>query len=319
MTGNNRSRLKEPLQNSKTWWYAILISIALLSIGFRLLKELAYEKTALLYVGIPFMIALILVYFHKPYKGASWRRIHRNLLVDGFIIMMGSSVLLAEGFICVVIFMPIYLLILTATFAATAFYQHARQRKRNRLGMHVLPLILLISAFEGVLPGSSFNRQEQVSTTRVVEASIAEIKNNLLKPIELQKNRAWFLQLFPMPYEINAESLNPGDVHEIHLRYYRWFFTNVHEGSMRLEISEVESHRIKTTFLDDSSYFSNYLELKGTEITMKEIDERHTEIRLSIDYSRKLDPYWYFAPIGQYGVGLAAEFLLTEVIARENG
>ena len=307
------------LRNSSTWWYVILLSVAFTTIDYKLLMAFGFHNTALPYVGIPFIVALILVIFRKPYIGAGWRRIHRNLLVDGLIIMFASSLLLGEGFICVLFSLPIYLLILAITYAATAAYKRAQERKSHRIGVHIIPLLIFLSAFEGVVPETSFDRYEQVTVTRIVPVPVSEIRANLIKPIQLQKDRPWFLGLFPMPYKIEAESLNPGDVHEIHLRYYRWFIANVHEGSMRLEISEVEANRVKTTFLSDTSYFSNYLELKGTEIRLNEIDAHRTEVSLNIDYNRKLDPYWYFGPIQRYGVGLTAGFLIDEVIARENG
>ena len=66
------------------------------------------------------------------------------------------------------------------------------------------------------------------------------------------------------------------------------------------------------------SYFSNYLRLKGTEILLDELDAHHTRVTLRIDFERTLDPYWYFSPVSRYGVGKAAEFLFSEVIARED-
>jgi hypothetical protein len=85
-----------------------------------------------------------------------------------------------------------------------------------------------------------------------------------------------------------------------------------------LKISQVEHNRIKTTFLEDTSYFSNYLRLKGTEILLDEIDSNNTRVTLRIDFERTLDPYWYFSPVSRYGVRKTAEFLITEVIAHEH-
>jgi hypothetical protein len=41
-------------------------------------------------------------------------------------------------------------------------------------------------------------------------------------------------------------------------------------------------------------------------------------VTLEIEFERTLDPYWYFSPLTRYGVVQTAEFLLTEVIAREH-
>lgn len=295
----------------------IFIMIAVFSILVRILVEYRFHTSALLYVGIPFLIALVLILIRSPEKNPSWKRKHLNHLIDAFIIMLGSSVVLFEGFVCVVMFMPIYLIVILILFLLDAAKERARAQGKSTLSMHVLPLLIVVSAFEGVSPATSFDRNEQVSVSRVVQASIADIKHNLVQPMELEKDRPWFLKLFPMPDNIKAGSLSPGDVHEIHFKYYRWFFTNLHEGSMRLEISANETNRIRTTFLSDTSYIANYVTLKGTEIRLDSIDAQHTRVTLSINFERKLDPYWYFSPIERYGISKTADFLITEVIARD--
>jgi len=295
----------------------ILIIIACFTVGVRLLISFNYATSALLYIGIPFLVSLILIMVRDPREPETWQKYYLNRVIDAMIIMFGSSVILFEGYLCVMMFLPIYLSVITVMFLFKSYFEYAKKKGKGTLGMHILPLIIVVSAFEGITPELSYNRDEQVTITRVVNKNIAAIKNNLIKPIDLQSNSPWFLTLFPMPSVINAETLMPGDVHEIHFDYYRWYFTNLHQGRMLLEITEVESNKIKTTFLDDTSYIASYLDLKGTEITLDKVDESHTRITLTINYKRKLDPYWYFAPVERYGITKTAEFLITEVIARE--
>jgi hypothetical protein len=202
-------------------------------------------------------------------------------------------------------------------FLFDALRRYLNKSGRSTLGIQILPLFMLISAFEGVSPELSYPRHEQVTVTRVVQSNIADIKQNLIQPIHLQKPQPWFLKLFPMPHTIKAETLTAGDVHEVHFKYYRWFFTNLHEGRMLLEITEVDVDRIKTTILEDTSYISNYLQLKGTEIKLDKIDNQHTRITLTIAFKRTLDPYWYIAPVERYGISKIANLLVSQVIAHE--
>ena len=297
----------------------IAVSIAVLSIIVRLLIEYRFDKSALLYVGIPFLVSLILIKIRNPTEQISWKRRYANRLIDAFIIMLGSSVVLFEGFLCVVMFMPIYLVIILIMFLIEASNEHLKKRDRSTFGIHILPFLIVISSFEGISADLSHDRNEVVTVSRVVQMSVADIKHNLIKPIDLNKQRPWFLELFPMPYAIKAESLQPGDVHEINFRYYRWFVSNVHEGKMLLEISEVDETRVKTTFLDDTSYIGHYMQLTGTEILLDKIDDNKTKITLTINFKRTLDPYWYFAPLERYGVSKAADFLIAEIIARDAG
>ena len=291
--------------------------IALLSLGVRLLMGYDFDKSALLYIGIPFIVSLLLIQFRDPEEAMNWKKRYRNRLIDAFIIMFASSVVLFEGFVCVVMFMPIYLLVITIMFLIELYRERAKKKGRGILSVNILPVLILLSAFEGTSPQLSYDRNEQVIVSRVVQSSIANIKNNLVQPISLDKTRPWFLELFPMPTKVISETLSPGDVHEIHFKYYRWFFTNVHEGRMLLEMTEVDENRIKTTFLDDTSYIANYIHLKGTEIQLEKIDNQYTRITLTINFKRILDPYWYFSPIERYGITKTASFLITEIIARD--
>lgn len=295
----------------------IFVAIAVASLAVRLLMNYRFHETALLYVGIPFAIALALILLRSPSEDVGWKKKYLNKLIDAFIIMLGTSVVLFEGFVCVVMFMPIYLVVILLMFIIDFATQHANKHSHSRLSMHILPVLIVLSSLEGVVAPLSFERDEHVVVTRVVRASVAEIQHNLLQSMDLQKSRPWFLRLFPMPYAIKAGSLSPGDVHEIHFRYYRWFVTNMHEGRMLLQISEASEKRIKTRILEDSSYIANYLRLKGTEVVLQKIDDSRTRVTLRVDFERTLDPYWYFAPVERYGIGKTAEFLITEVIARE--
>lgn len=294
-----------------------MLMIAAASISVRALIEYRYFNTALLYVGVPFLISLALILIRNPHEPSHWKQRFLNRVIDAFIIMLGSSVVLFEGFVCVVMFIPIYLAVILIMFISALLRERAKQNGKGSFSVHILPVMLAFSAFEGVTPEVSFQRDELVSVTRIVNSSIPQIKQNLLKPIELQKNRQWFLYLFPMPVDIKAETLTPGSVHEIYFEYYRWFFTNLHTGRMLLEISEVGEKYIRTTFLEDTSYIANYLKLQGTEIHLEAIDNNHTRITLNIKFKRTLDPYWYFSPIERYGISKTADFLISEVIARE--
>ena len=119
-----------------------------------------------------------------------------------------------------------------------------------------------------------------------------------------------------MPYEIRAGTLQPGDVHEISFRYNRWIFANTHEGRMLLQILDVEDGRVTTRFIEDTSYISHYLKLEGTEIRLSPAGQGRSDVRLTIKFERKLDPAWYFGPLERFAVGEMSEFLIEEVVAR---
>jgi len=292
----------------------VLGIISVSSIFIRLLIKYDFDRTALLYVGIPFLVAIALLFVERPKPPYNWKRRYANIIILSFAVMLGSSVILFEGFVCVVMFMPIYFLILLLVFLAEGFQRYLSRKKVGKNYVQVLPVLILISAFEGVTPQVSFEREYQVVSDKVIDASVAEIKHQLTQPIELDKSRHWLLSLFPMPYDIDAETLVEGDIHTVNFRYHRWFVTNTHEGSMKLEVSAVEDNYVKTRFIEDTSYISNYLKLHDTEIHFEPLGDNKTKVSLRIRYHRFLDPVWYFGPLQQYAVEESAKFLLDEMI-----
>jgi len=305
---------KPTLNQARNRNILILISIGVVSLIIRLLMEYNFDRSALLYVGIPFLIAIFLLLIERPEHPHNWKRRYVNIIIFSLVIMLGSSIILFEGFVCVVMFMPIYFFIIFLMFLLEALKRYRNNKNQGTSYVHLLPAIILLSAFEGVVPKFSFEREYEIVSEKIVSANINDIKNQLKQPIELDKSRHWMLMLFPMPYDIDAETLVAGDVHTINFRYHRWFVTNTHEGSMKLEISEVEENYIRTQFIKDTSYISNYLKLYGTEINLDPIENDKTKVTLKIKYHRFLDPVWYFGPLQEFAVAKAAKFILDEVI-----
>ena len=291
--------------------------IAVISVVSRLLLDSAYGTTGLFYVGVPLAVGACLVAINKSTSGG-WRAKYWNSARDVFLILIAVSILLYEGFICVLLFLPIYLFIMVIVMAVEAAIRHLKNKARGKLLAHWFPVLGVLMALEGVHPNLSFERESEVVVEKVVAGSVAQLMKNLERPIELKKDRHWFLELFPMPYAVDAGTLQPGDVHEIHFRYHRWIFTNTHQGRMLLEIVEVGESHVRTRFIEDTSYIGHYMSLGGTEIQLHPAGDKEARIRLKVNFERKLDPVWYFGPLERYGVRKMAEFLIDEVVARND-
>ena len=297
-------------------WLVIIVLIGVASIVIRALTHYDFNKSALLYIAIPFLVSLAIAALRPPSSKEKWWHAYRDHTYIALIVFLGSSVVLFEGFICVVMFMPIYFFVVSIGFLI-GWYKHSRRNRNGKTFVFVLPLLVLATSFEGTSEGLSLDRESQVTVSKVADLSPAEIIQNISRPFDLQKDRDWLISIFPMPYHIEAGSLSPGDVHRVYTRYHRWFAINTHEGELHLQIVDVEPNRVTTRFIHDSTFFASYLTVKGTEITLNSIAPNKTEITLRIDYRRKLDPAWYFHPLQQYGVSQMAEFLIDEVMIRE--
>ena len=302
----------------KIYWNFVLLMIAISSISIRLMMQYQFDKSAMLYIGVPFLIAMALLWIDRADAKGNWKRKFLNLMLVSLIIMLGSSIVLFEGFVCVVMFMPIYFGIILLVFIIRLISESLKNRKKSQLLSHIMPVFLFMSAFEGTHPNLTFDRQNQVTVTRVVNLSPAELRNNLLRPVQLQKDRPWFLELFPMPYRITANSLEVGDIHEVFFRYHRWFVTNTHEGSMRLQIQSSQQNVVKSKFISDSSYIATYLKLNLIELTLEPMGVNQTRVSMTISFERMLDPAWYFDPLQNYGISKSAEFLISEMVVKSD-
>lgn len=291
----------------------ILLVIGIASLLIRLLISYEFDRTALLYVGIPFLVAIALLSIVEKPEKPSLHRYYLHIVVWSLIVMLGTSIILFEGFVCVVMFMPIYFAIILLMYLFQLLAQYLNHTDKSKHYVHVLPVLIFISAFEGVIPSASFDREYSVTKELIVQSSIADIKHQLTQPMQLEVERNWLLSLFPMPSRIDAGTLVTGDKHTIDFIYHRWFVTNTHKGSMTLELSKVEQDYIKTTFLQDTSYIGNYLRLKGTEIKFTPLNDGNTQVSLTIHYHRFLDPAWYFGPLQEYAIGQTATLLLDEL------
>lgn len=296
----------------------IFMLIGVTSILIRLIYSYEFETSALLYVGIPFFVAIALLSILKKPQSDTLGSYYIYASKWSLIVMLGTSVILFEGFVCVVFFMPIYFFILFLMYLFQIMVYRMHEKKKNTFHVHILPILIVVGSLEGVVPKFDFDRDYSVSREIVIDAPVEAIQAQLKKPMELNVDRNWLLSLFPMPTDIKAGSLSSGDVHNINFVYHRWFVTNTHSGAMSLELTEVSEDYIKTTFLKDTSYISNYMDLKGTEIRFEKQNSEQTKITLTIHYTRFLDPVWYFGPLQEYAIGKTAEFLLSELFVPDS-
>lgn len=236
---------------------------------------------------------------------------------DATIVMLGTSALLFEGFLCVLMFMPIYYLVVSLGFVLDVIRKTAGDRKRDKLKVSFIPLLVGVLAIEGLSPSTSFERQHQVTRTVIVDASIEQLKSNMALPIDLPKKRETFLSIFPLPVDVQAGSLTPGDVHQLKFIYKKWFFTNIDEGDFHLRIDEVRDDYVSTSVVLNTSYLSKYLKVEGTEVQFEELTGGQTAVSLTVHYERLLDPAWYFSPMQRLAIEQSSGYLIDAVIARE--
>lgn len=310
--GSMQQRFGAARVNAVAW--ILLVGVA--SIAVRLLIKYDFDTSALLYVGIPYAISLAIALWKPVKTNEKWWYEFRDHSLTALSVFLASSIVLFEGFVCVIFFLPIYFFIVLIGFISRWMAVRS-ERNKGRIYAVILPALVVAASLEGTTDTLTLPRSSHVVVSKTTNLSAEQIMGNIALPFDLQKERHWMLSLFPMPYEIEAGSLAPGDIHQVRTRYHRWFVTNTLEGELHLQIVEVQPNKVRTKFLHDTTFFSSYLTPIGTEITLTELGPAETEISLRIDYERKLDPAWYFHPLQQFGVARMADFLIDEVMIRE--
>ena len=294
-------------------WVYIVFIIGIASLVIRSLMDFHFANTALLYVAIPFIISFLLFRFAR--KG---NRGFGGHVFDATIVMLASSAFLFEGFICVLFFYPIYILFVAIGYA---FSSGLEKRQENGEDSHLkssfIPLIVAVMALEGTAPSTSFERENTVTRSFIIDADVMTIQKNMAEPFELPKERPWFLSVFPIPMVTRAGSLEEGDIHQMDFVYKRWFFTNIKSGQMALRIDTVTDQRVETTLIKNTSYLSTYLNIKGSEVDFTPLKDGRTRVDLTMRYERLLDPAWYFGPLQKYASIQMCDYFVENVYAKD--
>ena len=296
-------------------WLVTLLLIAAASLSIRFLIFTGLDHSALLYVLVPYGCAVLITLVRPMQPDQRWWRSYLDFTLTSLVVFLGSSVVLYEGFVCVAIFLPIYFAVVTIAFISRWLIEIHHNRKTRRMAT-LLPLLMVAASVEGVLPATSFPREETITVAHNIPLPAHRVIERLRQPVDLDQPRHWLLKLFPAPEPLPAQRLVAGAVHQVHIVYPRWFVTNVHKGTLALHIDSVDARHTRTRVLSDTTLFGNYMRLHGTDIRVHPLTEYSSQVSMTVRYHRKLDPSWYFGPLMRLGVARMADFLIQAMVVR---
>lgn len=281
-----------------------------------ILTKLRIQGAGLLYVAMPIIVTVILLFSSKrnPHDENSKR--YRTVLLDSIIIFLASSVILLEGFICIIFFIPIYTIVVLAVFLIEKLWLKSKESRVGRPMVSILPLLLFLTAFEGTHEDYAFEVKNEITVSRIIDSDVKTIKQNLVKPSALKSPTKGFMKVFPSPEYFDAQVLEVGQLHTIRYTYNRWIIdnTNTHKGHQITEILTVSDNLIETQMLEDTSYISTYMKIDGTRMLFERLSLNQTKVTLTIKFERLLHPGWYFTPIQRFGVEALGESILDQLV-----
>ncbi len=147
---NDDLEQKPSISRSQSRLIFLILAVSAGSVMYRLIVRGRLEQTAVLFVGIPAVLAILLAMVPKAktVKGGIMKGLTLALLLSG--------PLLGEGFICILMASPIFYLVGLLVGAVVDWNHEKRQTT-----LSCLLLILLPMSIEGSSPRLSFNRRKR--------------------------------------------------------------------------------------------------------------------------------------------------------------
>ena len=291
-----------PSERTRTWTW-VCVSAAIASFLYRLLVLGYLEQTALLFIGIPLILSLLLAQTPRPKSttGVIMKGTTLSLLLFG--------ILLFEGIICILMAAPLFYLI--ASICAFIINRGDKEQNWYKDKMNCSCLIVLgIMSLEGVTDFLSFDREEEVVVMRELSVSPDEVMRTLAATPEFDEaDLPLFLKLgFPRPKEVRGEGISVGDERIIHFAGGEG-----NPGDLVVRVSESSSDKVVFELVKDASHIDHWLAWKRITWEVASSASGTTELSVSLSYTRKLDPAWYFKPVERYGVKKAGEYFIESL------
>ncbi|HKG91143.1 MAG TPA: hypothetical protein VKA84_04605 [Gemmatimonadaceae bacterium] len=301
-TRNRRARR----DRTRATLVAIICGLTAASAAYRLLRAGGLEHTSLVFIGIPAVLALAVVFSDRKEPRTAVGTVFRAITIA----LLLSGIVFGEAFVCILFASPLFYMV--GGTVATIYQYFGRkgrdeaQRALDRQRAGLLAIALVPMSLEGVAPGFALGREERVAATRVVAASAADVGAALAEAPHFDRELPAFLQLgFPTPGMTAGTGLRVGDRRTVQLEHGEH-----HPGALVMEVTRSEPGLLEFRAVSDDSYVTHWLAWRGAEVRWEEASPGRTRVRWTLAYRRRLDPAWYFAPLERHAVGLAAGYLI---------
>ncbi len=280
---NNLSRI-----NRAQWLVVvIIIGLAACKLAYDQLTNAQLKETAALFVGMPAFLAIILTLTPRAesLQGITFKGIS--------IALLSSSILANEGVICIILTAPIFYLV-----GGIVTYFIQRSRKNNDIVQSLVLLPILLLSLEGVFPWLTFSQSDTISADSTVKVQTLDVQQAFKQAPDLssQPPPIFFRLGFPTPISYTQTA----SVQTI----------TFDKGYMTWIITEETPNHIVFELLEDTTEIANWLEFEQATVSWHQANTLTTTVNWEVQYQRKLDPIWYFAPLQRYGVTKAAKYLL---------
>ena len=288
---------------------ATIAAVAIASILYRQVAHWALEQTAALFVGVPALLAIVVVFAVSPRSavGVACKAVTIGLLT--------SLVFLWEGVLCVLMSAPLFYAVAVYV---TGFIAHTRTDYDNpQSWVSCIALLAVVPmSLEGVSDRTSLNRHEEVTVTRTVTAGAQEVERALFEPPRFDRAMPLYLRAgFPRPVSTRVERSNGPSRWVVRLRGGEMKLNGMEPraGDLVLELVESRPGFLRWRAVSDDSHMTHFLSWEESTVEWQPAGDGNTQVTWTLRYRRGLDPAWYFGPWQRYAAGLAARYRVDAV------
>lgn len=266
-----------PPKRAVPFWALLTLVVPIGLAAVLLAHSMGRLDSALLFIGTPLLLALLVGALPST-------SIDGALFQVVTIVLLLASAFLHEGALCVLIASP---LVYGVAFLIRWVVHLVEPTQRYAAA----PLLLLV-ALEGVVPGMRVNPEQQVSADHVVAADCGDFEEALVRgPQFSPDDRGWLLDVAQYPTPVAAahtgvDGLMVGDTWTLEMPM----------GAITTEVTARETQSIAFDVLDDSARTQRWVTLRDATLTWTQT-EAGCEATVRIDFTRHLDPSFYFGPV----------------------
>jgi hypothetical protein len=287
---------------------AVIAAVAVSALAFRWLARQNLQQTAALFVGIPALLAIVVVLRVSPRSavGVACKAVTVGLLV--------SLVFLGEGILCIVMSAPLFYAV--AIVVGLVMRTSRRHERPRVLYSSILMLTIIPMSLEGVTGFTTIDREEVISVSKIVESPAQAVERSLFDTPRFDRPRPLYLRAgFPIPVSSIIDKTSGNATWVIRFRGGETRLNGMEPspGDLKLELKETRPGFVRWQAVSDSSHMPHFLDWGESSVQWEAVDARTTRVTWTLRYRRGLDPAWYFGPMERYAVRLAAGYLIDSV------
>ena len=288
----------------------IIAAVAIASLVFRLLVFNRLEQTSALFIGIPALLAIVVVFGVSPSSaiGVACKAVTVGLLV--------SLLFLGEGIACVAMSAPLFYAVAIAIASSMERLRRPNEGSGSLLFSCAFLLALVPMTLEGVTGLTTLSRDETVTASNIVYAPAADVERALFAAPRFHRPRPRYLRAgLPSPLSMRIERRSGEELWIVQVRGGEMKVDGMEPrtGDLVLALEEARPGLVRWRAVSDSSHTTHFLDWRESIVQWEPIDAQTTRVSWTLTYRRGLDPAWYFAPMERYAAGLAAGYLIDVV------